>query len=297
MQQFVDIVLLQQLIPFLTSIIGLCILYVCLQALQLTDHPLMIFVIHGVLLLFLLKIMMQALVIFQQLLHLFIGIYTTMYPLLFTFFTALQSFLSLVSISPLFIAINSVYVLLLQRFLIPIIVTSLLLTISSYLYPAISFQRLAQLLRKSILVFLALFMLIYSSVLAVSTALLRSTSTVGTTIRKLFEQNIPLVGSVFTEILGLVKQFQFVASSGVGLTALIISALALFTPVLSLFLYSVALSVSSAIVEPFMHATYAQLIEEFSKTLFMLTALTFILMSQLFVTLVILYVGVNFQWS
>ena len=297
MQQLIDVVLLKELFPLLAAIAGLCILYICLQALQLAEHPLMIFIINSLLLFLLLQVMMQAIAIFSELLKLFVGIYTTIYPLLFTFFTALQSFLSLVSISPLFIAINSVYIVLLDRFLLPIIVTSLLLTVSSYIYPAISFNRLAQLLRKAVLLFLTVFMLLYSSVLAVSTALLRSTSSMGATIRKLFEQNIPLVGSVFTEIVGLVKQFQFVASSGVGITALLFGALALFTPVLTLFLYSAALSMSAAIVEPFMQSSYAQLVEEFSKTLFVLTALSFILMSQLFVTLVILYVGVNFGWS
>lgn len=240
---------------------------------------------------------MTAVSLFLQLLQSFTAIYATIYPLLLTILTALQSLLSLAAISPLFISINVLYSVLLEKLLLPLVISSFLLTISSQLYPVISFTRLVQLIRKVLLLCVALYMLLYTSILAISTVMLRFSSNFGMTMRRLIEQNVPLVGSVMTEIFSLIRQFQFVASSTLSFTALLAVGLLLFIPVVTLLLYSFTLFVGAAIVEPLLGSTHAYVLEELAKTLLLMCAVAFIFMSQLFMTVIILYAGVNFTWS
>lgn len=287
----------QDMLHLLAVLIGYCLLTIYFQTLKLETDRYVQLLLELLFVVFLVQFIVAAITQFLEVLQVFTVIYATIYPLLLTFLTALQSLFMLASISPIFIAVNVIYSFLLEKLLIPLIVGSFFLTVSTQLYPAISFTRLVQFIRKAVLICIALYMMVYTSILAISTLAIRFSTSFGMTLRKLFEQNVPLVGTVLTEIFALIRQFKFVTTSALSLSALVAVALVLFVPVITMLLYSVTLFAAAAIVEPLLGGAQAHFLEELAKTLLLMTAIAFIFMSQLFVTVIILYVGVNFSWS
>lgn len=287
----------QDMLHLLAILIGYCLLTIYFQTLKLETDRFVQLLLELLFVVFLVQFIVAAITQFLEVLQVFTVIYATIYPLLLTFLTALQSLFMLASISPIFIAVNVIYSFLLEKLLIPLIVGSFFLTVSTQLYPAISFTRLVQFIRKAVLICIALYMMVYTSILAISTLAIRFSTSFGMTLRKLFEQNVPLVGTVLTEIFALIRQFKFVTTSALSLSALVAVALVLFVPVITMLLYSVTLFAAAAIVEPLLGGAQAHFLEELAKTLLLMTAIAFIFMSQLFVTVIILYVGVNFSWS
>ena len=111
----------------------------------------------------------------------------------------------------------------------------------------------------------------------VGVALIQLNDAVKSPIKKLIEQNIPLVGGLIVEGLSFFQKTQSTVSSFVGLSFLTIVWSAAFYPAMVLLLHALLFKVMGAFVEPFSNMRISGLFDDVGKTLFVLCAVALLL--------------------
>lgn len=216
----------------------------------------------------------EAFVILFEIIRVLQSFFIALIPVLSLMLLAVQSVFSIIAWNPIVILIIQVLLYISTKLLIPTLIIAMLLDLSTKIFPAISFSKAADLLRTSVLSLIIASVVGLTSILTFSgAAFIQLNDAVKSPIKKLIEQNIPLVGGLVVEGLSFFQKSQTTVSTFVGITFLMLVFGAAFYPAIVLLLHAILFKVIGAIVEPFTNARISGLFDDVGKTLFVLCAI------------------------
>ena len=201
-----------------------------------------------------------------------------MLPIITTLLLAVQTIFAAVAWNPIIVFVVQALLFLSTKIFIPTLILALFLDVCTKIYPAISFSKAAELMRSSVLSIILASVLMLTSILSFSgVAFFRLNDAVKSPIKKLIEQNIPLVGGLIVEGLSFFQKTQTTVSTFVGLGFLSIVFSSAFYPAIVLLLHALLFKVLGAMVEPFTNNRLSSLFDDVGKTLLVLCAVALLL--------------------
>ena len=204
----------------------------------------------------------------------FIGVY----PVLTATMIAAGGAFSLLNFQPAMLLFANGAVVLTEKLLVPLLTMALVLDVATRILPEVSFTKLAEAIRTTLLGVVSAVVAAYSIFITVGGAMSWAlTGLASEPIKELIQQNIPLIGSFMTESIGSIGRYSSGVSvlvggwliSGIWTVALVPS---MKTLVMALFYKWTA-----AIIEPFANEDITGLIDDIGKTLLVLCAISFII--------------------
>lgn len=249
-----------------------------LQALLPYEHKLLeqLFVILFIVTFF--KQVVEAFVIMNELTEVMQAFFITLMPLLSAVLIAVQAIFSFLAWNPVVLFIVQLLMFVTTKVFIPALLTALILDGCTRILPAISFTKAAEFIRATVL------SLILASVLGLSTILTFSgiafyqvSDVIKSPIKKLIEQNIPLIGGLIVQGFSLFTKYQGVATTFVGFSFLSTVWAAAFYPAGTLLIHALTFKMLGALAEPFTNGRISGLFDDVAKTLFVLCAVAFLL--------------------
>lgn len=204
--------------------------------------------------------------------------FISVYPMITAAILATGNTFNLLNFQPAMLLFAHGAVFFADRLFIPLLVASLLLDIASRLFPDISFTRLSELIRTTLLGAVSAIVAAYSIfITAGGTMSWALSGKMSEPIKELIQQNIPIIGSFMTESMSSMGKYSSGVSIFIGgwlmttiwTVSIIPSLKTLFT---ALFYRWVA-----AIIEPFAHKDITGLLDDIGKTLFVLCAVSFLI--------------------
>ena len=231
-----------------------------------------------VMLLVVLRPAFEQLLLIQKLMKSIALLFISSYPILTAGMVISGNALSLINFQPALLLFANGAVFFADRLLLPLLSAALLFDVLTRLNPSISYSKLSDMLRTTLLGLVSSIVAAYSIFItaggAVSWGISDATSE---PLKELIRQNIPFVGSFVTDSLGSLGRY----SSGAGV---MIGGWLLFTlwgiaslPVVQTLLLAFLYRWTAAIIEPFTSEELADVLDDIGRSLFVLSALTFLL--------------------
>lgn len=216
--------------------------------------------------------------VMNQLIQVLQSFFIAMLPILSTMLLTVQSVFTFIAWNPIILFLTQFLLFICTKWLIPALLIALLLDICSKIYPPISFSKAAELLRSTTLSIVVAAVLAFTSIVTFSgAAFFQLNEAVKSPIKKLIEQNIPLIGNLIVEGFSMFQKTQTAVSSLVGLGFLTIVWGAAFYPAIVLLLHALLFKVIGAMIEPFSNTRISGLFDDVGKTLFVLCAVAILL--------------------
>ena len=220
----------------------------------------------------------DAFVVLEELIGILQNFFLAMVPIVTLMLLTVQTVFTAVAWNPIILVIIQLLLFICTKLLIPTLILALFFDVCTRIYPAISFSKAAELLRSSVLSVILASVLALTSILTFTgVALIQLNDAVKSPIKKLIEQNIPLVGGLIVEGLSFFQKTQSTVSSFVGLSFLTIVWSAAFYPAMVLLLHALLFKVMGAFAEPFSNMRISGLFDDVGKTLFVLCAVALLL--------------------
>lgn len=220
----------------------------------------------------------DAFVLMKELASIFSAFFLAFIPLVSTVLAIMQSLISLVAWSPAIIFVLQLLVYCCDKLLIPSLFTALIFDICSRLYPQVTFLKVAELIRKTVFSIIAASILLLSSILTFSSvAFFSIQDTLANPLKKVIEQNVPIIGSLLVEGMSLLKKFQSTATTITGFTTITALLILSFYPAVTLLIKAFTFKLAGAIAEPFVNGRISSLLDDIGNTLFMLCAIALLL--------------------
>ncbi|MCH7321856.1 stage III sporulation protein AE [Solibacillus sp. MA9] len=217
----------------------------------------------------------DAFVVLYELISILQSFFVAVIPILSVMLLTMQSIFTLLAWNPIVIVVIQFLLFVSTKLLIPSLIIALLLDISTKIFPAISFARASDLLRSSVLSFIIAAIVALTSILTFSgAALIQINDAVKSPIKKLIEQNIPLIGNLIVEGLSFFQKSQSIVSSFIGVSFLAVVFSAAFAPAIMLLGHALTFKVIGAIIEPFTNTRLSALFDDVGKTLFVACAVS-----------------------
>lgn len=224
-----------------------------------------------------LELLMDCFVLMKNLLTVFNHFFLAFIPFMTSIFALLQSVWAFLAWSPMLVIFIEFLLYVCNRWLLPLLQISLLLSVVSRLIPQMSFHRLAELIRKSVLSIVSASLVAISSVLSIASVAFFSFDSIKGSVKRMIEQNVPFIGSVLTESLSLLQRFQSTATTGIGFATIGAFIFISFYPVCRLLLAAFTVKLCAGIAEPFVGEPISGLLEDCSKVLFVLCGVALLL--------------------
>lgn len=204
--------------------------------------------------------------------------FIAVYPILTASMIAAGGAFSLLNFQPAMLLFANGAVVLTDKLLIPLLTMALLLDVGTRLLPEVSFTKLAEQVRTTLLGTVSALVAAYSIFITVGGTMSWALSGLASEpLKELIQQNIPLIGSFMTESIGSIGRY----SSGVSLFVggwLISSIWAVaLLPSLKTLLTALLYRWTAAIIEPFAQKDITGLLDDIGKTLFVLCAVSFLI--------------------
>ena len=220
----------------------------------------------------------DAFVLMKELSSIFSAFFLAFIPLVSTVLAIMQSLISLVAWSPAVIFVLQLLVYCCDKLLIPSLFTALIFDICSRLYPQVTFLKVAELIRKTVFSIIAASILLMSSILTFSSvAFFSIQDTLANPLKKVIEQNVPIIGSLLVEGMSLLKKFQSTATTVTGFTTITALLILSFYPAVTLLIKAFTFKLAGAIAEPFVNGRISSVLDDIGNTLFMLCAISLLL--------------------
>lgn len=172
-----------------------------------------------------------------------------------------------------------------EKLLIPLLITTMLLDFISRFNPSTSFTKLTELIRTSLLSIVSAIVVSYSFFISIQGFVSWNiSSAVSEPVKKLIQQNIPFVGSFFSESLSTFTRFSssITAVTGTGLAVGIL--VVVLVPTLKTILIAFCYRFVAAFVEPFAPEDLADFLDDIGKSLFVLSIISFLIAFAFFYT-------------
>ncbi|WJY28440.1 MULTISPECIES: stage III sporulation protein AE [Sporosarcina] len=206
------------------------------------------------------------------------ALFVASYPVLTAGMAISGNVLSLISFQPALLLFAQGAVFFADRLLLPLMTAALLFDIITHLNPRISYAKLSDMLRTTLLSIVSAIVAAYSIFITAGGAVTFGLSeSASEPIKELISKNIPFVGSFVTDSLGALGRYSSGAGTMAGgwLLATLwgLAAMPVFQTLLIAFLYRW----SAAIIEPFAPEVYSDVLDDIGRSLFVLSSLTFLL--------------------
>lgn len=220
----------------------------------------------------------DSFVLMKELASIFSAFFLAFIPLVSTILAIMQSLISLVAWSPAVIFVLQLLIYCCDKLLIPSLFTALIFDICSRLYPQVTFFKVAELIRKTVFSIIAASILLLSSILTFSSvAFFSIQDTLANPLKKVIEQNVPIIGSLLVEGMSLLKKFQSTATTITGFTTITALLILSFYPAVTLLIKAFTFKLAGAIAEPFVNSRVSSVLDDIGNTLFMLCAIALLL--------------------
>lgn len=217
----------------------------------------------------------EAFVVLYELISLLQHFFVAVIPVLSLMLLTMQSVFTLLAWNPIVIIIIQFLLFVATKLLIPSLIIALLLDVATKIFPPISFAKASELIRSSILSFIIASVVALTSILTFSgAALIQLNDAVKSPIKKLIEQNIPLIGSLIVEGLSFFQKSQSLVSTFLGVSFLAVVFSAAFAPAAILLVHALTFKFIGAVMEPFTNARISALFDDVGKTLFVACAIS-----------------------
>ena len=209
----------------------------------------------------------------QGLAHLF----TAFYPILTSSFyypVVLQRLLP----GSLFTVFVQVLTIISSKWLIPGVLLAIVFDVCSVIVKEISFTRIAELIRFTIMSIVSASVICYVLLMTASgVAAFSVNAAVAEPVKKLIEENIPVVGSFIVDSFSIFQHMTQFTSSLTSISAFIAVITVSFIPTMQLVVSAYSLKMLAAILEPIAFDDICRLLDQVSKSLFTLCAVSFLI--------------------
>lgn len=211
--------------------------------------------------------------------------FMSLYPVLTAGMVASGGALSIVNLHPLILMIMQFAVVLTEQWLVPLLVASMILDYLTRLMPSISFSKMADLIRTSLLAIVSAIVVGYSIFLSINGIMAWSVSGMAAEpLKVLLRQNIPLIGSFLTDSLSTISKYSngLTTITGTWLMTGIwtVALIPTFQTLVTAFCYKW----TAAIIEPFTDDDISGFLDDLGKALFVLCAISFLIAFAFFYT-------------
>lgn len=241
---------------------------------------------------------LDAFVVMQQILRLFQQFFILLLPLLTMMLYAVQAIFLLIAWHPILLVFIQFVLFIAEHAVMPMLMSSIILDCCTRLLPAISFAKASDFLRQAVLSVIVVSILTLTAALTFSgMAFFQLNEAVKSPIKKLIEQNIPLIGNLIVEGLSLFQKSQSAVVSVAGIAFLTATWATAFYPAVALLCHALTFKLLGAVTEPLTNGRISGLFDDVGKTLFVLCAvallLGFIIVFIVMLGVVILQFGVS----
>lgn len=221
---------------------------------------------------------MDAFLVLSELITVLQSFFILVIPIISTMLIAVSTIFTFIAWNPVIIMVIHFLLFICTKLLIPSLLIALVLDVCTKIYPAISFSKAADLIRSSSLSIIVASVLALTSILSFSgVAFFQLNNAVKSPIKKLVEQNIPLIGNLVVEGLSLFQKSQSTISTVFGIGFLVVVWSAAFYPAIVLLLHALMFKFLGAFAEPFSSNRISSLFDDVGKTLMVLCAVALLL--------------------
>ncbi len=234
----------------------------------------------------------------QEITDQLMNIYVVLSPLLSSSLLLGSGLFSLLAISPVFLMFLQTILVLVSKFLIPALISTFVFDFITRMLPELSFAKMADFLRMSVLSIVSVSVVIYAMLLAANGVIIGTFSgDISEPVKRLISQNIPIIGSLVTESLNTFKKYSSAAlvTTSTGLLVSVWSVTIL--PTLNILILGFSYRFLAAVLEPFTDSKVNGLIEDISRTLFVLCAVSFLIAFAYFFTIMMVVLMIQMQLS
>ena len=210
----------------------------------------------------------------QGLAHLF----TAFYPILTSSFLLSSSITAIASWQPFLLFFVQVLTIISSKWLIPGVLLAIVFDVCSVIVKEISFTRIAELIRFTIMSIVSASVICYVLLMTASgVAAFSVNAAVAEPVKKLIEENIPVVGSFIVDSFSIFQHMTQFTSSLTSISAFIAVITVSFIPTMQLVVSAYSLKMLAAILEPIAFDDICRLLDQISKSLFTLCAVSFLI--------------------
>ncbi|MFJ7933760.1 stage III sporulation protein AE [Sporosarcina sp. NPDC096371] len=204
----------------------------------------------------------------------FIGVY----PILTASMIAAGGAFSLLNFQPAMLLFANGAVVLTEMVLIPLLTAALIFDLVTRILPEVSFSKMADLIRTTLLGTVSAVVAAYSIFITVGGSMSWALSGFASEpIKELIRQNVPLIGSFMTDSMGTIGRY----SSGVSVFAggWLISTIwtVALVPSIKTLLTAFFYRWTAALIEPFANEDITGILDDIGRTLFVLCAVSFLI--------------------
>lgn len=205
-------------------------------------------------------------------------IFTAFYPILTSTFLLSSSVMAIASWQPFLLFFVQVLTIVSSKWLIPGVLLAVVFDVSSVIVKDISFTRIAEFIRFTILSVVSASVICYIILMsATGVAAFSVNRAVAEPVKKLIEENIPIVGSFIVDSFSMFQHMSQFSTSITSISAFIAVVTVAFIPTVQLVVTAYSLKLLAAILEPIAFDDICKLLEQVSKSLFTLCAVSFLI--------------------
>lgn len=195
-------------------------------------------------------------------------------PLLLGFLAAGGSGVSLSVTQPILLVFITIFLGLMERFLIPLVLIFAALVIVGHLAPKYSFKEMRELIRDIILIVLTCMLTLFTAVLSLVGIGAGAVDGLALKTAKLAAGNfIPIVGKHIADAFDAILGASLLIKNTIGLFAIIVIAVVIIVPALKILLAALLFRVVGALLEPLGTGDFSTLLRDFSGALTLVFAL------------------------
>ena len=205
-------------------------------------------------------------------------IFTAFYPILTSTFLLSSSIMAIASWQPFILFFVQILTIISSKWLIPGVLLAVVFDVCSVIVKEISFTRIAELLRFTILSVVSASVICYIILMsATGVAAFSVNRAVAEPIKKLIEENIPIVGSFIVDSFSMFQHMTQFSTSITSISAFVAVVTVAFIPTVQLVVSAYSLKLLAALLEPIAFDDICKLLEQISKSLFTLCAVSFLI--------------------
>ena len=205
-------------------------------------------------------------------------IFTAFYPILTSTFLLSSSIMAIASWQPFILFFVQILTIISSKWLIPGVLLAVVFDVCSVIVKEISFTRIAELIRFTILSIVSASVLCYILLMsATGVAAFSINRAVAEPVKKLIEENIPIVGSFIVDSFSMFQHMTQFSTSITSISAFVAVVTVSFIPTIQLVVSAYSLKLLAALLEPIAFDDICKLLEQISKSLFTLCAVSFLI--------------------
>lgn len=221
---------------------------------------------------------------------LFIGIY----PILTAAILASGGTFNLLNFQPAMLLFANGAIYLANHLLVPALLGALVLDIATRFLPEVSYGRLAELIRTTLLGVVSAIVAAYSIFITVGGTMSWALSGITSApIKELIQQNIPIIGSFMTESISSIGRHSSGVTVFVGGWFMVSIWTIALVPSLKTLLIALFYKWMAAFLEPFADQQMTGFLDDIGKTLFVLCAISFLIAFAFIYTMIFIVVLVK----